>query len=393
MKRAWNMLRGYAKLPLLLAGIFVVPPASGQTSPIVQPHISFVGTAGAACVGCKLYSYAAGTTTPLATYTDSTGGTPNPNPTILDASGSAVIWLKGPSLYKLALYDSLGNLIWTADNIPVMGTGGGSSGVTSINMATGAFTFTGPGVTCTTTTCTFSGTGSGVSSINGNGGAFTFTGTGFSCTGATCTFSTGGPSTQGPFTSRWFNAYDSGSGLFTSAQPAFSDLTGIISQTQLPSGVAIISFGSGTPSGGLCPYEGCTYFDSSVFPYQIYVWHSAAWVKVSGPAPYAAISITAHSGTLATSGAPDTNGFVTLDHTATTTINVSGLTNGSRFQIQLFQDSTGGATVTLGTGCTWMQQTGSGFVASTTPTLTAAASGYNLLQATTDGTRCSYKVQ
>ena len=38
--------------------------------------------------------------------------------------------------------------------------GSGSSGVTSINTVTGAFTFTGGGVSCTGTTCTFSNTGS-----------------------------------------------------------------------------------------------------------------------------------------------------------------------------------------------------------------------------------------
>jgi hypothetical protein len=43
--------------------------------------------------------------------------------------------------------------------------GGGGGGVSSINSTTGAFTFTGAGVSCTGTTCTFSGTGSGVSQI------------------------------------------------------------------------------------------------------------------------------------------------------------------------------------------------------------------------------------
>jgi hypothetical protein len=45
------------------------------------------------------------------------------------------------------------------------GTPAGSSGVASINTVTGAFTFTGAGVSCTSTTCTFSGTGSGVTSV------------------------------------------------------------------------------------------------------------------------------------------------------------------------------------------------------------------------------------
>ncbi len=40
-----------------------------------------------------------------------------------------------------------------------------AGGVSSINSSTGAFTFTGAGVGCTGTTCTFSGTGSGIGSI------------------------------------------------------------------------------------------------------------------------------------------------------------------------------------------------------------------------------------
>lgn len=51
--------------------------------------------------------------------------------------------------------------------------GGGGSGVASINATTGAFTFSGAGVSCTGTTCTFSGTGSGVSSLTNSDGTLT----------------------------------------------------------------------------------------------------------------------------------------------------------------------------------------------------------------------------
>ena len=67
-------------------------------------------------VGGKLYTYAAGTTTPLATYTDQSGSTPNTNPVILDASGQADVWL-GSAAYKLKLEDANGVLQWTVDNI------------------------------------------------------------------------------------------------------------------------------------------------------------------------------------------------------------------------------------------------------------------------------------
>ncbi len=59
-----------------------------------------------------------------------------------------------------------------------------AAGVTSINTASGAFTFGGNGVNCVLTTCTFNN----VTSINSVSGAFTFTGTGVTCTSTTCTF-------------------------------------------------------------------------------------------------------------------------------------------------------------------------------------------------------------
>jgi hypothetical protein len=65
----------------------------------------------------QLYTYAAGTSTPLATYTDNTAGTPNTNPVILNARGEANVWLTPGQYYKFVLQDSLGNTIWTVDQI------------------------------------------------------------------------------------------------------------------------------------------------------------------------------------------------------------------------------------------------------------------------------------
>lgn len=88
-----------------------------SVGPILQPESHFVDGAGLACAGCSLYSYAAGTTTPQATYTDSTGTTQNTNPIVLDVSGGAQIWL-GTSAYKLVLEDTTGATLWTVDNVP-----------------------------------------------------------------------------------------------------------------------------------------------------------------------------------------------------------------------------------------------------------------------------------
>lgn len=76
---------------------------------------------GAPLSGGQIWTYGAGTTTPLATYTDSGGLTPNQNPVILDSAGQAPIWM-GPSVYKFVVEDSLGNIIETVDNIQSVGS-------------------------------------------------------------------------------------------------------------------------------------------------------------------------------------------------------------------------------------------------------------------------------
>jgi hypothetical protein len=68
-------------------------------------------------VGGQLYTYQAGTTTPAATYTDSTAVTPNSNPVVLNARGEAPVWLSPTQAYKLVLKDANGNTIWTVDQV------------------------------------------------------------------------------------------------------------------------------------------------------------------------------------------------------------------------------------------------------------------------------------
>jgi len=78
--------------------------------------MQFFATDGTPLAGGLLYTYNAGTVTPLATYTDSTGATANTNPVVLDSRGEAAIWL-GSSLYYMVLKTSTGTQIWTADNV------------------------------------------------------------------------------------------------------------------------------------------------------------------------------------------------------------------------------------------------------------------------------------
>ena len=88
-------------------------------APLVRQQFS---QGGVPVAGGKLFTYAAGTTTKLATYTDSTGGTPNTNPIILDSQGSCDLWLTTGTKYKLVVSpatdtDPPTNPIWTRDNI------------------------------------------------------------------------------------------------------------------------------------------------------------------------------------------------------------------------------------------------------------------------------------
>lgn len=80
------------------------------------PKQQFFDSNGTPLAGGKLYSYAAGTTTPLATYTSAAGNIANTNPIILDTRGEAEVWL-GSGSYKLTLKTSADVSVWTVDNI------------------------------------------------------------------------------------------------------------------------------------------------------------------------------------------------------------------------------------------------------------------------------------
>jgi hypothetical protein len=80
------------------------------------PKLQFFDANGVPLAGGKLYSYAAGTTTPLATYTSAAETTFNTNPLILNSRGEAEAWL-GSLLYKFKLTTAADVEIWTVDNI------------------------------------------------------------------------------------------------------------------------------------------------------------------------------------------------------------------------------------------------------------------------------------
>ena len=93
-------------------------------SPVGGVAAQFFTNTGAVLTGGKLYTYAAGTTTPQTTYTTNSGNVARTNPIVLDAAGrvpdSGEIWLTSQA-YKFVLKDSTDVLIATYDNISAIG--------------------------------------------------------------------------------------------------------------------------------------------------------------------------------------------------------------------------------------------------------------------------------
>ena len=122
-------------------------------SPVGGAAAQFFTNSGVVLSGGKLYTYAAGTTTPQATFTSSSGNTNHTNPIILNSAGRVAtgeIWLS-PSPYKFLLRDSNDVLIATYDNISGIGaadyqvdnfTGTGSQTVFTLSAASLGENFT-----------------------------------------------------------------------------------------------------------------------------------------------------------------------------------------------------------------------------------------------------------
>jgi hypothetical protein len=79
----------------------------------------FFSNDGLPLAGGKLQTFQAGSTTPLATYTDSSGLIANTNPIILGTSGRPpeTIWLSDGFFYKFVLSDANDVVVQTYDNL------------------------------------------------------------------------------------------------------------------------------------------------------------------------------------------------------------------------------------------------------------------------------------
>lgn len=89
-------------------------------SPVGGAAAQFFDNNGNPLSGGKLFTYLAGTTTPVTTYTSSSGATAHTNPIILDSAGrvpSGELWLTDSVAYKFVVKTANDVLIATYDNI------------------------------------------------------------------------------------------------------------------------------------------------------------------------------------------------------------------------------------------------------------------------------------
>jgi len=109
-------------------------------SPVAGAAQQFFTNSGAPLSGGLLYTYAAGTTTPQATYTTAAGTTANSNPIVLNSAGrlDSEVWLTSTLTYKFVLKDSGGVTIATYDDIPGIGSVSGLTSGTSLLSGNGS---------------------------------------------------------------------------------------------------------------------------------------------------------------------------------------------------------------------------------------------------------------
>lgn len=186
--------RHVAFLVVLFIG-FMLPPVAlrGQVPVSVGPEAQtqYLDMSGAPLSGGIVCTYQAGSSTPQATYTDSTGSTPNANPVVLDSAGRANIWWQALA-YKVVLAGggtcaSPSNLQWTVDNFSVGVFLSGNNTWSGTNTFNGTTTFN--GVTNITNGGSFNGTFSGNPTFSGS---VTFSGS-LSISQLTLTIATGNP--------------------------------------------------------------------------------------------------------------------------------------------------------------------------------------------------------
>ena len=99
-----------------MASVLLSPVGNGQ---------QFFDNNGLPLAGGLIYTYQAGSSTPLTTYTTVNGTIPNSNPIILDSAGRTPqeVWMQTGYSYKFVLQTSAGVTLQTLDNLyPILQT-------------------------------------------------------------------------------------------------------------------------------------------------------------------------------------------------------------------------------------------------------------------------------
>lgn len=123
-------------LRLLLCFLLVVAPipSFAQTYTLAVFDSQFFDDNGDPLASGKVYSYVAGTTTAVSTYSNNSG-TANTNPVVLSSAGRATIFLSSAQCYKLILKTSADVTVRTVDNLcsylPTAGFTGSPMGTTA----------------------------------------------------------------------------------------------------------------------------------------------------------------------------------------------------------------------------------------------------------------------
>jgi hypothetical protein len=95
------------------------------------PKFQYVDDHGNPLANGSLWTYKSGTSTPQVTYSSASGAA-NSNPVILDANGSADVWIDQGLAYKYVLRDTQGAIVYTVDNINSQGSNMGDVTVLTI---------------------------------------------------------------------------------------------------------------------------------------------------------------------------------------------------------------------------------------------------------------------
>ena len=147
-------------------------------SPVAGAGWQFFDSNGVPLAGGRLYTYAAGTTTPETSYTASDGLTANSNPIILNAagrvSGTTEVWLTITTAYKFVLKTDADVQLWSADDIS--GIAGVGNPLPVSSGGTGRATATAYAVVCGGTTAT--GALQSIASVGTTGQVLTSNGVG-----------------------------------------------------------------------------------------------------------------------------------------------------------------------------------------------------------------------